>query len=133
MLFERQRLLLTLLNAGEPVGHTDFQKLLFLHTRECEATPSYDFVPYKFGGFSFTPYADKRKLIAVGFVAEDKENWRLTDADQVAARRQANSAAQICISFSVRPSSFISSPQTRGSSLECFRFRTNCRWICSSP
>jgi hypothetical protein len=29
MLFEQQRLLLTLLDAvGEPVGHTDFQKLL---------------------------------------------------------------------------------------------------------
>ena len=36
MLFERQRLLLTLLDAvGEPVGHTDFQKLLFLYTQEC--------------------------------------------------------------------------------------------------
>ena len=62
MLFERQRLLLTLLDAvGEPVGNTDFQKLLFLYTQECETRPSYDFVPYKFGAFSFTSYADKRK------------------------------------------------------------------------
>ncbi len=65
MLFQRQRLLLTLLDAvDEPVGHTDFQKLLFLYTRDCEGMPSYDFVPYKFGAFSFTSYADKRKLIA---------------------------------------------------------------------
>ena len=28
---------MTLLDAvGEPVGHTDFQKLLFLYTHECE-------------------------------------------------------------------------------------------------
>jgi hypothetical protein len=90
MLFERQRLLLTLLDAvGEPVGHTDFQKLLFLYTRECETAPSYDFVPYKFGAFSFTSYADKRKLIAEGLLAEDDQNWTLTDAGRATARRQA--------------------------------------------
>jgi hypothetical protein len=100
MLFERQRLLLTLLDAiGEPVGHTDFQKLLFLYTRECEATPSYDFVPYKFGAFSFTSYADKRKLIAEGLLADDDQNWKLTEAGRVAARQQAVEplrAAEFC-------------------------------------
>ncbi|MGD0910230.1 MAG: DUF488 domain-containing protein [Candidatus Acidiferrales bacterium] len=90
MLFERQRLLLTLLDAvGEPVGHTDFQKLLFLYTRECEIAPSYDFVPYKFGAFSFTSYADKRKLIAEGLLSEDDQNWTLTEAGRAAARNQA--------------------------------------------
>ena len=90
MLFERQRLLLTLLDAvGEPVGHTDFQKLLFLYTRECETTPSHEFVPYKFGAFSFTSCADKRKLIAEGCLAEDDQNWKLTDAGRAVARRQA--------------------------------------------
>jgi hypothetical protein len=90
MLFERQRLLLTLLDAvGEPVGHTDFQKLLFLYTRECETPHSYDFVPYKFGAFSFTSYADKRKLITEGLLAEDDQNWTLTDAGREAVRRQA--------------------------------------------
>ena len=90
MLFERQRLLLTFLDAvGEPVGHTDFQKLLFLYTQEGEATPGYDFVPYKFGAFSFTSYADKRKLIEEGLLAEDDQNWKLTDSGRTAARRQA--------------------------------------------
>lgn len=38
MLFERQRMLLTLLDAvGEPVGDMDFQRLLFLYTQEEEA------------------------------------------------------------------------------------------------
>ena len=74
MVFERQRLLLTLLDAiGEPVGHTDFQKLLLLYTQACEAVPSYEFVPYKFGGFSFTSYADKRKLIAEGLLEDDDQ------------------------------------------------------------
>lgn len=87
MLFERQRLLLSLLDAiGEPIGHTDFQKLLFLYTRECEDSPSYDFVPYKFGAFSFTSYSDKRKLIVDGFLAEDDQNWVLTDAGRLAIK-----------------------------------------------
>jgi hypothetical protein len=87
MLFERQRLLLTLLDAaGAAVSHTDFQELLFLYTREREATPSYEFVPYEFGGFSFTSYADKRKLIEVGLLANDDQVWRLTDAGRAAVR-----------------------------------------------
>jgi hypothetical protein len=89
MLFERQRLLLTLLDAvGEAVGHTDFQKLLFLYTQECETAPSYEFVPYKFGAFSFTSYADKRKLIVEGLLADDDQSWKLTDAGRAAARKQ---------------------------------------------
>jgi hypothetical protein len=90
MLFARQRLLLTLLDAiGGPVGHTDFQKLLFLYTRECESTFSYDFVPYKFGAFCFTSYADKRKLVAEGLLVEDEQRWQLTDAGKLESRRQA--------------------------------------------
>jgi hypothetical protein len=94
MLFGRQRLLLTLLDAvGEPVGHTDFQKLLFLYTRECEATPGYDFVPYKFGAFSFTSYADKQKLIEEGLLAEDDQNWKLTEVGRAALEQIAESTA----------------------------------------
>ena len=91
MLLERQRLLLTLLEAvgGGPVRATDFQKLLFLYTQESRTAPAYEFVPYKFGAFSFTAYADKRKLIAVGLLADDDQNWTLTDAGRAAARREA--------------------------------------------
>lgn len=85
MLFERQRLLLALLDSmGEPLQSTDFQKLLFLYTREWEQEPSYDFVPYQFGGFSFTSYADKRKLIATGLLVEDANRWELTAEGQKA-------------------------------------------------
>ena len=89
MLFRRQQVLLTLLDAlgGGPVGHTDFQKLLLLFTQECEAKPSYEFVPYRFGGFSFTSYADKRKLIEKGFLAEDDQHWALTDVGRAQARK----------------------------------------------
>ena len=63
MLFDRQKRLLALVDAlGGEVGSLDFQKLLFLYCREVEETPAYEFVPYKYGGFSFTSYADKRRL-----------------------------------------------------------------------
>ena len=90
MLFKRQQLLLTLVDAlGAPAGHTDFQKLLFLYTQECEEEPSYEFVPYRFGGFSFTSYADKRKLVERGFLEEDDHHWQLTAEGRKLAREQA--------------------------------------------
>ena len=54
-----------------------------------DVAPSYDFVPYKFGAFSFTSYADKRKLVAEGLLAEDDRVWMLTDAGRAEARRRA--------------------------------------------
>lgn len=87
MLFDRQRLLLSLLDAlGGKVPALDFQKLLFLYTRE-EAKPTYDFVPYKYGGFSFTSYADKRRLIDRGYLADDERHWRLTESGRGEARK----------------------------------------------
>ena len=92
MLFDRQRVLLELLDAlNEPVGSTDFQKLLFLYTREGESTPSYDFVPYRFGCFSFTSYADKRRLMEQGLIEEDEQNWKLTDKGRRTARGSEHS------------------------------------------
>ena len=87
MLFERQKNLLALLDTlGGEVGGLDFQKLLFLYCREAEATPTYEFVPYRFGGFSFTSYADKRRLIEQGLLADEERAWKLTPAGKVRAK-----------------------------------------------
>lgn len=89
-LFERQRLLLTVLDAlNEPVSNLDFQKLLFLYTKECEKEPSYEFVPYKFGGFSFTSYADKRRMMEAGLLVQDDQQWELTETGRKTARKNA--------------------------------------------
>jgi hypothetical protein len=79
--------MLDALNA--PVSNLDFQKLLFLYTKECEKEPSYEFVPYKFGGFSFTSYADKRRMIEAGLLVQDDLQWELTEAGRKAARKNA--------------------------------------------
>ena len=89
MLFERQKCLLALLDSlGGEVAALDFQKLLFLYCCEVETTPSYEFVPYRFGGFSFTSYADKRRLIEQDLLVDDEKYWKLT----LAGRRVATIA-----------------------------------------
>ena len=77
-LFYRQKVLLALIQHFEGVlTSTDFQKHLFLYTRLCENKKSYDFVPYRFGCYSFQAVKDKRKLIDIGYL-EDTSAWKLT-------------------------------------------------------
>jgi hypothetical protein len=88
ILFDRQKRLVGLLHAlGGRVGMLDFQKLLLLYCAEQSDAPSYQFVPYKFGGFSFTCYADRRKLIERGLLADDERHWELTAAGRQQAER----------------------------------------------
>jgi hypothetical protein len=75
----RQRYLVELLEAlGGPVGNLDFQKLLFLHCQEGGVSAPYEFVPYMYGAFSFTSYADRRKLVERGLLEDDVQYWALT-------------------------------------------------------
>lgn len=85
-LFNRQKLLVALLHElGGKVNNLDFQKLLFLYCQEVETKPSYEFVPYHFGAFSFTSYADRRKLMERGILVDNNESWDLTrDGRQLA-------------------------------------------------
>lgn len=79
-LFDRQKRLLGLLNAlGGTVGNLDFQKLLFLYCEEHPNEAPYEFVPYKFGAFSFSSYADRRRLVERGLLDDDDREWRLTE------------------------------------------------------
>jgi uncharacterized protein (DUF488 family) len=81
MILKRQKLLLSLLEAlrGD-LPNLDFQKLLFLYCQESEEIPTYEFVPYRYGGFSFTSYADKRHLIERGLLEKQDHAWILTQA-----------------------------------------------------
>ena len=91
MLFIRQRRLLKLLDAlGGTSSLLDFQKLLFLYCQEqVMGEAPYDFVPYKFGAFSFTSYADRRKLIERGLL-EDLDCWQITDEGRAVIRGLAD-------------------------------------------
>lgn len=77
MINYRQKTLLGLLKAFKGrLPRRDFQKYLFLFAQEFEKQPSFEFVPYKYGCFSFQSYADKRRLVEIGALADD-EDWHL--------------------------------------------------------
>lgn len=88
MLFDRQRQLLTLLDAlGGSAGNLDFQKLLFLYCQEADSSGPYEFVPYRFGAFSFTSNADRQKLVERGLLMNDEKRWRITEQGRDAIGR----------------------------------------------
>jgi len=78
-MYYRRKVILALLESFEgELERISFQKLLFLFTRYQEK-PSFDFVPYKQGCFSFQSYADMRTMMKYGMVSEGKDQWIKTD------------------------------------------------------
>jgi len=76
IMFYRRKILLALLESfGGRLKNTDFQKLTFLFCKETGET-FYDFFPYKYGGFSFVIYQDKRILSKQGFL-KDSEDFQI--------------------------------------------------------
>jgi len=79
-LYSRQKLLLSILDAaGGVLSATDMQKLLFLYTQQCEAEPSYKFIPHRFGCYSFQAAADREALLFKGcLMPADDGAWQLS-------------------------------------------------------
>ena len=85
-LFNRHKVLVALLGKlGGTASNLDFQKLLFLYCLDYESIPSYEFIPYRYGAFSFTSYADRRKLVAQGLLADLSDYWELSETGAVVA------------------------------------------------
>ncbi|MCY4304004.1 MAG: DUF488 domain-containing protein [Aestuariivita sp.] len=77
--YYRQRVLISLLEEfGGRLNNLDFQKYLFLFTETCQNGRSYEFVPFKYGCFSFQSYADRRKLVELG-VLKGGDAWEIED------------------------------------------------------
>ena len=75
-MFYRRRLLLALLESLDGEANLkDFQKHAFLLTRG-QSRPSYDFIPYRCGCYSFTLEADRKALIRHGWL-RDRPDWTL--------------------------------------------------------
>lgn len=78
-MFRRQRTLLALLEQfGGELSRTRLQKLLFLYCQR-SGDHVYEFVPYKYGCFSFQAAEDLRKLKEKGVLA-DSQTWLLSKA-----------------------------------------------------
>lgn len=73
----RQKVLLALIDVfGGTIDRLYLQKMLFLLSQRQEK-PIYEFVPYYYGGFSFTAQWDINALFRKGFLAVDKRTVTL--------------------------------------------------------
>lgn len=79
-MFYRRKLLLSLLEIfNDKLEKLQLQKLLMLFAHR-QKLPTYFFVPYKFGCFSFQANADLSTMKKYEWVAEDEKTWnRITD------------------------------------------------------
>ena len=74
-LFYRRKVILALLEAlGGELRRTDFQKHLFLLTRN-DPSPPYDFVPYQYGCYSFSAEADRAPMVRTKLL-HDGDTWK---------------------------------------------------------
>lgn len=82
-MFYRRKLILALLQRfGGELNPTPFQKLLLIFTRQ-QQKPAYEFVPYKYGAFSFQARADKGTMIKYGLLKKSKQWVVSTDEDYI--------------------------------------------------
>ncbi len=83
-MFIRQKVILGMLTRVEqPLQLTPFVKLMFLLRHETSLRHSrtfYDFVPYKFGPFSFALYREMNVLRRNGYIATGNDRIALVSA-----------------------------------------------------
>lgn len=80
MLIRQKTVLALLSRANRPLSPTVFVKLIFLLRQETDLkneSAFYDFVPYKYGPFSFALYRELTNLRRDGYVASDEERVSL--------------------------------------------------------
>lgn len=69
-MFYRRKIILVLIELlGGKIEKLRFQKLLFLYAMK-KRKPEYDFVPYKYGCYSYSAKADMNTMVKKGFLSE---------------------------------------------------------------
>jgi hypothetical protein len=78
-MFYRRKVILSLIELlGGEVEKLRFQKLLFLYAMK-KHNPEYDFVPYKFGCYSYSAKADMNTMVKKGFLSETENKYEKPD------------------------------------------------------
>ena len=78
-MFYRRKTILALLQIFD--GQLDkirLQKLLFLFTQR-QVKPEYDFIPYRFGCYSYSANADMTAMVSKGMLYEDEKHFEKSD------------------------------------------------------
>jgi uncharacterized protein (DUF488 family) len=96
--FHRHKVLLSVLHAfGGRLSNIELQKYLFLFTQLCQQDKSYEFVPFRYGCFSFQSYADRRKLVDMGVISPDPDSWQLADDTDYAGQLAASEREKLSL------------------------------------
>ncbi|WP_158857884.1 DUF488 domain-containing protein [Lunatibacter salilacus] len=78
-MFYRRKIILGLIELlGGEVEKLRFQKLLFLYAMK-KQNPEYDFIPYKFGCYSYSAKADMNTRAKKGFLSETENKYGKSD------------------------------------------------------
>lgn len=73
----RKKILLAILNEfGGTLQKLSLQKLLFLFSKEC-SQQYYEFLPYKYGAYSFAANTDLVSLKKAGYLTETEKTWKI--------------------------------------------------------
>lgn len=84
MMYYRRKVLLAIFEAfGGELGKIDLQKLLLIYTRY-QTKPAYDFLPHRYGCYSFQAGFDLRALKTYGYISENDKKWNLLKRDAYA-------------------------------------------------
>lgn len=95
MLYYRRKILLALLQVFDgQLGKTDLQKLLLIVSK-LQNKPSFDFVPHRFGCYSYQSSWDLRALKAYGIVSESDTGWCITKAEDYRGMLTADDKSHI--------------------------------------
>jgi uncharacterized protein (DUF488 family) len=79
-MFYRRKIILSLIELlGGEVEKLRFQKLLFLYAMR-KQEPEYDFVPYKFGCYSYSAIADMNTMVKKGYLTESENKYGKLDS-----------------------------------------------------
>ncbi len=89
-MFYRRKIILALIELlGGEVEKLRLQKLLFLYTTK-KQQPEYDFVPYKFGCYSYSAKADMNAMVRRGFLSETEYRYTKKDQDNYVLQIKPN-------------------------------------------
>ncbi len=78
-MFYRRKIILALLELfGGELEKIRLQKLLFLFSQK-QVKPDYEFIPYKYGCYSYSANADLTTMASKSFLAETEKSFIKTD------------------------------------------------------
>jgi len=97
-MFYRRKIILALLQIFEgQIDKISLQKLLFLFTK-CQTKADYDFIPYKYGCYSYSAHADLTAMINKGILTDLEKSYKSNETiDYFKMLKDADKKWMLCV------------------------------------